>query len=105
MEEKIKVILADDNEEMNEIQKNNLQELDYIEICGIALNGKEELELIKEKQPNIVITDNKMSEMSGTEVIDLITSDEQMEKKPKFILLSGDVLYQYMSGKNENVIE
>ena len=65
MEEKIKVILADDNEKMNEIQKNNLQELDYIEICGIALNGKEELELIKEKQPNIVITDNKMPEMSG----------------------------------------
>ena len=47
MEEKIKVLLADDNEKMNEIQKDNLQELDYIEICGIVLNGKEELEMIK----------------------------------------------------------
>ena len=105
MEGKIKILLADDNDKMNEIQINNLQELDYIEICGIALNGKEEIKLIEEKQPDIVITDNQMPEMTGIEVIETITKDENIEKKPKFIIVSGDILYQYISGKNKNVIE
>lgn len=105
MKEKIKVLLADDNNMMNEIQISNLINIEYIEICGIALNGKEEIKLIEEQQPDIVITDNQMPEMTGIEVIETITKDENIEKKPKFIIVSGDILYQYMNSKNNIVIE
>ena len=39
-----------------------------IEICGTAMNGKAALEMIRQYQPQIVITDIKMPVMNGLEL-------------------------------------
>lgn len=58
-----------------------------------AQNGKEAFQLISTNLPDIVITDIRMPEMDG---IDLIAQTrEQIDKKIIFIILSGYDLFEY----------
>ena len=89
MDKKIKVIIADDIQKIAEMNKEIAMRNDNIEVIGIAYNGKEELDMILKLNPNLVITDNKMPEMTGLEVIEQI-KNSNIEKKPEFILVTGD---------------
>lgn len=57
-----------------------------VEIIGEASNGLQALNIIKDKKPDIVITDIKMPEMDG---MTLIEKSKELEYSPAFILLSG----------------
>ena len=89
MDKKIKVIIADDIQKIAEMNKEIAMRNDNIEVIGIAYNGKEELDMILKLNPNLVITDNKMPEMTGLEVIEQI-KNSNIENKPDFILVTGD---------------
>lgn len=58
-----------------------------IEICGIAKDGIQGLELIEKHQPYIVITDIKMPRMNGLELMK--ESKERFGKLPVFIILTS----------------
>ena len=60
-----------------------------MEIIGIANNGQEEYDMIIEKEPDLVITDNQMPEKNGIDVIELICNSN-ISKKPEFILVTSD---------------
>lgn len=87
MNEKIKVVLADDNKDyLNVLEKNLIQE-DDIQIVGIATNGLETLDLIKSKEPDVVICDVIMSHLDGIGVIEKLNM-LNLNKRPKIIMSS-----------------
>lgn len=87
--EKKKVIIADDMEILVEKNKKIVEIFEELEIVGVAHNGKELCDMIAEKEPDLVITDNQMPEKNGIDVIELI-SNSSMSKKTDFILVTGD---------------
>lgn len=57
MEEKLTILIADDNTYMKDMVEFSIKNDERLEIIGVAENGEKEIELIKELKPNIVITD------------------------------------------------
>ena len=67
---KIKLIIADDHPLMRSAICNNLTiESNQIEIIGQCCDGIELLEILKYKQPDIIILDFEMPRMDGLEVL------------------------------------
>ena len=57
-----------------------------LELVGEASEGKEGYELFLQKRPDIVITDLKMPELDGLEMVRRI---KETDENVKFIILSG----------------
>ena len=100
MDRKIKVIIADDIQKIAEMNRNIAISNKNIEVIGMAYNGKEELDMILELKPDLVITDNKMPEMNGVDVIEKINNLE-IENKPDFILVTGEYSFELNNKCNE----
>lgn len=67
---KIRVLIADDNQGLSEQIKKYLLEHTDFELVGITSDSEEEIEMIRELKPNVVITDLKRNQgISGIEVI------------------------------------
>lgn len=88
-----KVVIADDEKL---ILKNLAQIIDWqgldCEIIGTAQNGQEVLEIIKNQQADLLLTDISMPEMSG---IELLKTLNQIDHKPMVILISGYDDFEY----------
>ena len=82
----IKIVIADDNEILLEQIVKGLKQSQEIEIVGIAKNGQEELDYIKQFCPDVVITDIEMPKMTGVEVIEI---PKDFENPPEFIVITG----------------
>src|ERR1700733_7506807 len=72
MSTRIKIVIADDHEIFREGFKLLLKRQDEVELVGEAENGKELLEIIAKKQPDIAIVDIKMPVMDGIEACRII---------------------------------
>ncbi|MDE5596562.1 MAG: response regulator [Lachnospiraceae bacterium] len=84
----IKLIIADDEPLVQAGIKSMICWADYdISIVGTASNGAAAYELIKEHEPEIVITDIKMPVMSGLELA--AKCHEEGRKLPLFIILTS----------------
>ena len=84
----IKLIIADDEPLVQAGIKSMICWADYdINIVGTASNGAAAYELIKEHDPEIVITDIKMPVMSGLELA--AKCHEEGRKLPLFIILTS----------------
>lgn len=70
----MKVVIVDDSDFSRSIIRKMLTEAG-IEIVGEASSAETALSVIKEKKPNIVITDIVMPEISGIELTEKITKD------------------------------
>lgn len=66
--EKIKIIVVDDHPMVIEGIKAMLNQIRYVELCATASNAYEAMEKVKENQPDLVITDINMPEISGVEL-------------------------------------
>lgn len=87
MEDKIKVLVVDDEPMMRSAYPSLIEwEENGFCLAGCARNGKEALEIIKEKGAEIVITDLKMPVMTGLELISAARSEFP---DIKFIVVSG----------------
>jgi DNA-binding NarL/FixJ family response regulator len=72
---KIRVLIVDDHQIVRDGIKRLLKDEDDIELIGSVGSGKEALDFIKCSQPDIVITDLSMPNMSGIELTEkLFTS-------------------------------
>lgn len=89
MDTKIKILIADDIKNIAEEIKKEIEKNINVEIIGIANNGQDELNMILQHKPDLVITDNTMPKMSGVEVIEKI-HNSNINYKPDFILFTGD---------------
>ena len=70
-----------------------LKQSQEIEIVGIAKNGQEELDYIKQFCPDVVITDIEMPKMTGVEVIEIA---KDFENPPEFIVITGGASSEIM---------
>jgi DNA-binding NarL/FixJ family response regulator len=71
----IKVAIADDHEIFRDGLKLMLQHAEHIDVVGEAADGKELLQVIKEMNPHVVITDIKMPVMDGVETAKYIKAN------------------------------
>lgn len=85
MEEKINIVLADDHAIVRDGIKYLLEEEERLVVVGEASNGKEALELVEKKQPDILIIDVRMPVMNGIEAVRILN---QKPNKTKSIVLS-----------------
>ncbi len=89
----IKVVLADDEKKIIILLQKLIdwERLGY-EIVGIANDGIRALELVKEKQPQILITDIRMPGCDGLELIQQI---RRTQPKIHFVIISGYQQFEY----------
>jgi two-component system response regulator (stage 0 sporulation protein A) len=85
---KIQVVLADDNKDFSEILCEYLNTQDDIEVIGIAKDGLEACDIIASKMPDVAILDIIMPNLDGLGVLEKI-SNMGFSKKPMFIMLSA----------------
>ena len=85
---KISVVIADDNKEFCNILNDYLLNQRDIVVTGVAKDGIEALKLIQEKKPDLLILDIIMPHLDGLGVLEKINT-MNIEKLPRVIVLSA----------------
>ena len=87
--EKLNVAIADDNEKMLDLLGNLINEDQELELVGHASNGAEIYDIIKEKEPDVVLLDIIMPKVDGLTVMERVGRDADLKKHPAFIVVSA----------------
>lgn len=87
--EKLNVAIFDDNRRMLELVSDVLKSETDVEVVGSASNGDEALNIIKRKEPDVVLLDLIMPKLDGIEVMNRVKKDFSIKKQPDFIVLSA----------------
>jgi len=87
--EKLNVAIADDNVRMADILGQMIEEDKDLELVGKAHNGEEICNIIKDKEPDVVILDIIMPKMDGLSVMEKFSHNANVKKVPVFIVLSA----------------
>lgn len=85
----IRVAIADDNERILELLGEIVSSDKELELVGKAKNGEDVCNIIREKQPDVVLLDLIMPKMDGLSVMDSINQDATLEKRPSFIIVTA----------------
>lgn len=75
MSEKLRIIIVDDHEFFRSGLKMVINRLKYAKVVAEASNGKEFLEIVKEKEADIVLMDIEMPIMNGIEATEKALQD------------------------------
>lgn len=84
--DRIRVLLADDNRDFIEILKEYIINQEDLHLVGVAFNGNDALEIIKNEQPDVVVLDIIMPHLDGLGVLERL---DNFGKKPKVIILTS----------------
>jgi two-component system response regulator (stage 0 sporulation protein A) len=84
----IKVLVADDNREFCSLLKDYFLNQADFELVGVCSNGMEVLNILGQKQVDVLILDLIMPYMDGIGVLEKI-SDLQLEPRPKIIIFTA----------------
>ena len=88
MNEKIRVLIADDNYDFGNTLKKFLTNDNEIEVVGIAKDGEEAYSQIIRTEPDVALLDVIMPHLDGIGVLEQL-SKTQMKKKPVCIMVSA----------------
>ncbi len=88
MKEKIKVLVADDNNDFTMTLSTYLREEEDMEIVGVARDGNEAYAMVMDLKPDILLLDIIMPHLDGLGVLEKIATSN-MEKRPLSIILSA----------------
>ncbi len=84
----IRLLIADDNREFCELLKEFITQQEDLNLIGIAYNGLEALQMIRESNPDVVVLDIIMPHLDGIGVLEkLVTGNAG--SKPKIIMLTA----------------
>lgn len=86
---KLSVAIADDNERMLRLLENLVSGDDELCVVGTAKDGEEAYNLIKDKEPDVVLLDMVMPKLDGIGVMDKVHNDESIQKSPSFLMISA----------------
>ena len=73
---KLRVVIADDERPARSFLRNILNNFEDVETIGEAENGAEAVELIKQTKPDLALLDLQMPEVSGLEVVKLLSKSQ-----------------------------
>lgn len=85
----ISVAIADDNERILELLGDVIGSDKELNLVGKANNGEDAYELIRDKQPDVVLLDLIMPKMDGLSVMEQINHDKEIKKHPNFIVITA----------------
>ena len=88
MKDKLSILVADDNVDFAKNLTNYIEKEDEMEVIGIAKDGLEAIEMIKNTKPDIAIIDVIMPQLDGLGVLEKI-NEANLDKKPLSIVLSA----------------
>lgn len=84
----IRVVLADDNREFAEMLKEHLSNQEDMEVIGVAYNGNEVTEMLKQRVPDVLVLDIIMPHLDGLGVLEQI-QEMNIQPAPKIIMLTA----------------
>lgn len=87
--ERLNVAIADDNERILELLGEIISNDKELTLVGKANNGEDMYQIIKTKEPDVVLLDLIMPKMDGLSVMDLVNEDPTMKKHPYFIVVTA----------------
>ncbi|HYZ85953.1 MAG TPA: response regulator transcription factor [Bryobacteraceae bacterium] len=82
----IRVVLADDHPLVRDGLRKLLSLEEDIEVVGEASDGREVLQLVQEKEPDVVILDLRMPNLDGLSALQAL---QQLHKRAKVIILTA----------------
>ena len=88
MSEKIRVLVADDNQEFVATLKSYLLNEEDMEVVAVAKDGTEAYEKIIQSKPDIALLDVIMPHLDGLGVLEKL-NETNLEKRPMCIILSA----------------
>jgi signal transduction histidine kinase len=88
--EKERILFIDDEQFVLDGFKRLLREFRHKWEMEFAISGKEALKMVQEKEFDAIITDIRMPEMSGLELLERLQADEKTKKIPVVILTGLD---------------
>ena len=88
MKEKISVLIADDNTEFANTMAGYLSKHEDMEIVGMAKDGNEAVEMVKNMKPDVALLDVIMPHLDGLGVLEKI-QELDIENKPICIMISA----------------
>lgn len=88
MSKQISVLIADDNIEYGNLLQEYISQYEDICVKGIARDGLETIERIKELSPDVVILDIIMPNLDGIGVLEKV-NEIKMQPRPMFVVLSA----------------
>jgi CheY-like chemotaxis protein len=83
----VKVLLIDDNEEITEVLKFYLENMDID--CKIVSNGKDGLLAIQNEDSDLILLDVAMPEFTGLDIIDSLKRDGILETKNVVVMTAS----------------
>jgi len=72
----LKIVIADDSEPIRDQLRETFLPEAGLSVVGTAANGVEALRVIREQNPDVVVLDISMPQMSGIEVLKEIRKDD-----------------------------
>jgi len=91
----IKILVVDDEPDILEILKYNLEKEGYVVLT--ASNGEESIEIAEKENPNLIILDIMMPKMDGVEVCRALRSKEQFNNTVITFLTARDQDYSQIA--------
>ncbi|MBA2132041.1 sporulation transcription factor Spo0A [Hydrogenispora sp. UU3] len=85
-EERIRVVLADNNRELCKVLAEHIGIQDDMELVGIAYDGLQAIELIQAQKPDVLILDITMPYLDGIGVMERLA---EMSDAPQVIVLTA----------------
>lgn len=86
---KLNVAIADDNERMLRLLGEIVANDEDLQVVGTAKDGEEAYQMIKEKEPDVVLLDIVMPKLDGLGVMDKVNNDASIQKHPSFVMISA----------------
>ncbi|MEK0313888.1 response regulator transcription factor [Cohnella sp. 56] len=105
MKRKVKAIVVDDHPLMAQATLQLLDQIDRIEAAGIAKSGQEAIELCASVNPDLVLLDYQLPDLSGTQVAEQLRA---ANPNMRIVIFTGvdvsDLLEYLLSGQISGII-
>lgn len=85
---KIKVCVVDDNRELVGLLEEYISSQEDMEVLGVAYNGQECLNILKDNDPDVLVLDIIMPHLDGLAVLEKLR-DIKKDKQPNVIMLTA----------------
>ena len=93
MENRVKILIADGNEEFCEHLSRTLKERSVFDVTGVAHDGETAVQLLERERPDVLVLDLMLARLDGLSVL---RRAQELEKPPLALVLSG-YMTEYVS--------